>query len=1029
MRFSSVTWLMICGGAVACSAADPQEFNDEAVGSVQEALCGSVKLAPSSATASSTENSGTPASAAIDNNTGTRWSSAFSDPQWLRIDLGARRFINRVVLRWEAAASKKYALQVSDDGVNFTTIYTDANGNGGVDDIAGLSAQGRYLRVYSYTRTTQWGNSLWEVETYGDANPGCGTTSGPLLPQKIFGQQAFTETALNQVVNNRVFHPQGVIVQRNDTSQADRVYVVDSGNQRILGFNGLGTCAAGSAAGRACTNDPECPGSVCAINPSRAADIVIGQKDFNSATCNGDNTQSLPATDKTLCLQAYPRTISVMESPEPASIAVDSAGALYVPDKWNHRVLKYNDPFGTDRTADFVWGQPDFAARACNQGGSPSASSMCLNFETTNVHISGDESGSGVDVSPDGKVWVADVGNNRVLRFPANSKTADLVLGQSNFTNRSYDSTECVRGSTNTGTHLCFPKVVRYHAATNRLFVIDWKGVPADMPQGEYRVLIYQKPTNGDFTNAMAASEVLQGNNDGVINGSIQKWRRPTGLEFPVAASTDFWLNDTDYSRLLFYTKASGSWKATKVLSQANLTDTGDIGVSCNGQENDHCLVEHPAGSLGVDSAGNIYVGEGGVPRVLRFGGNPPNAPVTGGMATPANAILFPRKQDHFGLSNANSITAKGFLAANYGRLVKYGNGNKQLVVLDQYRALFWNDYGNKASGSSADGGLFYQADLSSNTQTGNTADVLYGIDADSSGRIYIGVGNRVDVFQGPLVNGQAPIKQISMDLPLRFGNRTGAVRVSGLAMDSTNNALFVADTQGHRVFRIAGPLGANPTVNLVIGQKDAFSFEANRSKDIAGANACPTVQPDGFGSLGQLRLDNNGNLFVVDSSHEGWQCSNNRILELEKATLVPHASKDFFCGALDAGCTDPRKPLRVYGPGNLTTRGSGEGGADNIPNIPFSVSFNAQNHMLLTSDGYGNPQGKRAFFYKNPLPSCGNSAGCAVAPSSIFPLTASQAADSSFDPDGNLVILDHTWNRVLYHTAADVSAWIAAQP
>jgi hypothetical protein len=41
------------------------------------------------ATASSTENVGTPASAALDGNTGTRWSSAFGDPQWIQVDLGA----------------------------------------------------------------------------------------------------------------------------------------------------------------------------------------------------------------------------------------------------------------------------------------------------------------------------------------------------------------------------------------------------------------------------------------------------------------------------------------------------------------------------------------------------------------------------------------------------------------------------------------------------------------------------------------------------------------------------------------------------------------------------------------------------------------------------------------------------------------------------------------------------------------------------------------------------------------------------
>ncbi|HEX4704064.1 MAG TPA: discoidin domain-containing protein, partial [Pseudonocardiaceae bacterium] len=49
-------------------------------------------------TASSTENANFPASNATDGNTGTRWSSAFSDPQWLQVDLGATASITQVSL-------------------------------------------------------------------------------------------------------------------------------------------------------------------------------------------------------------------------------------------------------------------------------------------------------------------------------------------------------------------------------------------------------------------------------------------------------------------------------------------------------------------------------------------------------------------------------------------------------------------------------------------------------------------------------------------------------------------------------------------------------------------------------------------------------------------------------------------------------------------------------------------------------------------------------------------------------------------
>ena len=48
----------------------------------------------SEATASSVETSSTPASAAVDGDLTTRWSSAFSDPQWLQLDLGANADIS-----------------------------------------------------------------------------------------------------------------------------------------------------------------------------------------------------------------------------------------------------------------------------------------------------------------------------------------------------------------------------------------------------------------------------------------------------------------------------------------------------------------------------------------------------------------------------------------------------------------------------------------------------------------------------------------------------------------------------------------------------------------------------------------------------------------------------------------------------------------------------------------------------------------------------------------------------------------------
>ncbi len=53
------------------------------------AVCGTANAALGRpATASSTENATFPAGNAVDGNPGTRWSSAFSDPQWVQVDLG-----------------------------------------------------------------------------------------------------------------------------------------------------------------------------------------------------------------------------------------------------------------------------------------------------------------------------------------------------------------------------------------------------------------------------------------------------------------------------------------------------------------------------------------------------------------------------------------------------------------------------------------------------------------------------------------------------------------------------------------------------------------------------------------------------------------------------------------------------------------------------------------------------------------------------------------------------------------------------
>ncbi|MEV7628472.1 discoidin domain-containing protein [Actinoplanes sp. NPDC089786] len=127
------------------------------------------------ATASSAEGNDVVAANAVDGNTATRWSSQFSDPQWLQVDLGATATITQVVLRWETAYGSAYQIQTSANGTAWTTISTQTGRTGGTDTL-NVTGSGRYVRMNGTARGTGYGYSLWEFEVYGSTG---GTTPTP----------------------------------------------------------------------------------------------------------------------------------------------------------------------------------------------------------------------------------------------------------------------------------------------------------------------------------------------------------------------------------------------------------------------------------------------------------------------------------------------------------------------------------------------------------------------------------------------------------------------------------------------------------------------------------------------------------------------------------------------------------------------------------------------------------------------------------------------------------------------------------
>ena len=138
-----------------------------------------VKQTVSGVVSNSDEGSLTLAGNAIDGSTTTRWASAFSDPQWIRFDMGPTpKSITTVVFDWEAANAKDYTLEASNDitfaPANRVVLATKTNmaaGNHRIDSLYTFTGSYRYYRMYGTARNLTYGYSIYEARFYTSGNP------------------------------------------------------------------------------------------------------------------------------------------------------------------------------------------------------------------------------------------------------------------------------------------------------------------------------------------------------------------------------------------------------------------------------------------------------------------------------------------------------------------------------------------------------------------------------------------------------------------------------------------------------------------------------------------------------------------------------------------------------------------------------------------------------------------------------------------------------------------------------------------
>ena len=278
-----------------------------------------------------------------------------------------------------------------------------------------------------------------------------------------------------------------------------KIFVADDLNNRVLRF-----------------------ASVYALSNGAAAEAVLGQPNFTSntghATQNGMNV--------------------------PASVFVDSGGRLWVADYNNNRVLRYDHaatlPSGAN--ANGVLGQAGFTSHA----------------SATNQHSM--SAPIGVFVDAGGRLWVAEYGNNRVLRYDnaaskANGAAADGVLGQPGFTSK---------GAATSQNGMSYPHTLAVDAG-GRLWVADSENS---------RVLRFDNAASK--ANGAVANGVL-GQPDFTSNVPITT---QNGMYAPTSVAIDnatgrLYVSDYMNNRVLVFNAAAGlanGANASFVLGQKDFT-------------------------------------------------------------------------------------------------------------------------------------------------------------------------------------------------------------------------------------------------------------------------------------------------------------------------------------------------------------------------------------------------------------------------------------------------------------------------
>lgn len=602
-------------------------------------------------------------------------------------------------------------------------------------------------------------------------------------PDAVYGQPNLSTRAANTggISKTSLNQPLGVAFD-----SSGNLWVSDAGNHRVLRFN-----------------------AAVLDRPLPEADIVVGQNDFNGAAENRG------------------ATVSAAGFSTPYGLAFDSQGNLYVADSNNTRVLKFVPPLGPESAATVVFGQSSFTTRGVPL--QPSASTMArpagiavdrtgtlyvtvpldhrillfspnvssgsparevlgqADFSTTRPNTSAFPFASAntvagandVKVDGEGNIYVADTGNNRVLAFPQNSKTASRVWGQADFTANGINRIK--PGSINTP----YKIVIDYSQPPFPLYVSD---------TSNHRVLIWRDSVrfrSGDPADLVIGQPNLTTalpNVDSPVTATPSR----TSLAFPRGIALDaignLYVADSGNNRVLRYRRPvdqSDRIAPDQVIGQPDFTSAVTAAVSASSLR--------VPGAVAVGPDGNVFVADTANNRVLEFPAGDANRPA---------AIRVYGQPDFTSNVNYRAVSAQT-LASPQGIFV---DGSFTLYVAEAGAnriMIFPNTKDAPSAGTAASIVIGQRRFDSAGAGTdAQTFQVPTDVMLDSSGNVYVSDNgnNRVMVFPSLIY------------LPLTGGSAIGLIGQS----DPTQSA-----PNGNSTDALATPEGLSSPVGLFIDRRD----------------------------------------------------------------------------------------------------------------------------------------------------------------------------------------------------------------